>query len=172
LHRLAPALAELVAIEWDSGNEHFPPTTFQVSNIHAGTGVENVIPGRLELMCNFRFSTELDADTIMARVAEVLTRHHVDHDIAWRLSGAPFLSTPGALTGALGATLESLTGEPPELSTSGGTSDGRFIAPAGAEVVEFGPLNATIHKLDERVAITDLDRLHQVYLGVLERLLG
>ncbi len=172
LHQLAPALAELVATEWDSGNDHFPPTTFQVSNIHAGAGVENVIPGRLELMCNFRFSTELDADTIMARVADVLTRHQVDHDIAWRLSGAPFLSTPGALTEALGATLESITGQPPELSTTGGTSDGRFIAPAGAEVAEFGPLNATIHKLDERVAVADLETLHDVYLGVLERLLG
>ena len=108
----------------------------------------------------------------MVRVADVLTRHHVDHDIAWRLSGAPFLSTPGALTEALGATLESITGQPPELSTSGGTSDGRFIAPTGTEVVEFGPLNATIHKLDERVAVADLETLHSVYLGVLERLLG
>jgi succinyl-diaminopimelate desuccinylase len=172
IHRLAPALAELAATEWDRGNDHFPPTTFQVSNIHAGTGAENVIPGSLELMCNFRFSTELDADTLMARVAEVLSRHDVPHDIAWRLSGNPFLSTPGALTEALSETLADLTGERPELSTSGGTSDGRFIAPTGAETVEFGPLNATIHKIDERIAIADLERLHGVYLGVLERLLG
>ena len=172
IHRLAPALAELAATEWDQGNAHFPPTTFQVSNVHAGTGAENVIPGSLELMCNFRFSTELDADTLMARVAEVLSRHDVAHDIAWRLSGNPFLSTPGPLTEALSATLADLTGERPELSTSGGTSDGRFIAPTGAETVEFGPLNATIHKIDERVAIADLERLHAVYLGVLERLLG
>ncbi len=172
IHRLAPALAELAAIEWDQGNAHFPPTTFQVSNVHAGTGAENVIPGTLELMCNFRFSTELDADTLMARVGEVLARHDVPHDIAWRLSGNPFLSTPGPLTEALSATLAELTGERPELSTSGGTSDGRFIAPTGAETVEFGPLNKTIHKIDERVAIADLERLHGVYLGVLERLLG
>ncbi len=172
IHRLAPALAELTATAWDRGNEHFPPTTFQVSNMHAGTGAENVIPGTLELMCNFRFSTELDADTLMARVAELLARHQVAHDIAWRLSGNPFLSTPGPLTEALSATLDELTGERPELSTSGGTSDGRFIAPTGTEVVEFGPLNATIHKVDERVAVADLDRLHGVYLGVLERLLG
>ncbi len=172
IHRLAPALAELTATAWDRGNEHFPPTTFQVSNMHAGTGAENVIPGTLELMCNFRFSTELDADTLMARVAELLARHKVAHDIAWRLSGNPFLSTPGPLTEALSATLDELTGERPELSTSGGTSDGRFIAPTGTEVVEFGPLNATIHKVDERVAVADLDRLHGVYLGVLERLLG
>jgi len=172
LHRLAPALAELVASEWDQGNAHFPPTTFQVSNIHAGTGAENVIPGRLELLCNFRFSTELDAAALQARVAAVLARHDVPHDIVWRLSGNPFLSTPGPLTAALGATLQELTGYAPELSTSGGTSDGRFIAPTGAEVVEFGPLNATIHKLDERVAVADLEALHQVYRGVLERLLG
>jgi len=172
LHRLAPALAELVAIEWDQGNDHFPPTTFQVSNIHAGTGAENVIPGRLELMCNVRFSTELDADAIKTRVADVLARHQVRHDITWRLSGAPFLSTPGALTEALSASLETLTGHVPELSTSGGTSDGRFIAPTGVEVIEFGPLNATIHKLDERVPVADLETLHDVYLGVLERLLG
>ena len=172
VHRLAPALAELAATEWDQGNAHFPPTTFQVSNVNAGTGAENVIPGSLELMCNFRFSTELDADTLMARVAEVLNRHDVPHDIAWRLSGNPFLSTPGPLTEALSETLADLTGARPELSTSGGTSDGRFIAPTGAETVEFGPLNATIHKIDERVAIADLERLHGVYLGVLERLLG
>jgi succinyl-diaminopimelate desuccinylase len=172
IHRLAPALAELAATEWDQGNAHFPPTTFQVSNVHAGTGAENVIPGSLELMCNFRFSTELDADTLMVRVAEVLARHDVAHDIAWRLSGNPFLSKPGPLTEALSETLIGLTGARPELSTSGGTSDGRFIAPTGAETVEFGPLNATIHKIDERVAIADLERLHAVYLGVLERLLG
>jgi succinyl-diaminopimelate desuccinylase len=172
LHRLAPALAELVAMEWDHGNALFPPTTFQVSNIHAGTGAENVIPGRLELLCNFRFSTELDAAALQARVAAVLARHDVPHDIVWRLSGNPFLSTPGPLTAALGATLQELTGYAPELSTSGGTSDGRFIAPTGAEVVEFGPLNATIHKLDERVAVADLEALHHVYRGVLERLLG
>jgi succinyl-diaminopimelate desuccinylase len=172
LHRLAPALAELVAIEWDRGNAHFPPTTFQVSNVHAGTGAENVIPGRLELAFNVRFSTELDADAIMARVADVLTRHDVPHDITWRLSGNPFLSKPGMLTEALCDALAEQVGRRPTLSTDGGTSDGRFIAPAGAEVVEFGPLNATIHKLDERVAVGDLDRLHAVYLGVLERLLG
>jgi succinyl-diaminopimelate desuccinylase len=172
LHRLAPALAELVAMEWDHGNAHFPPTTFQVSNIHAGTGAENVIPGRLELQCNFRFSTEVDAAALQARVAAVLARHAVPHDIAWRLSGNPFLSTPGPLTAALGATLQELTGDAPEMSTSGGTSDGRFIAPTGAEVVEFGPLNATIHKLDERVAVADLEALHHVYRGVLERLLS
>ena len=172
LHRLAPALAELVGIEWDRGNQHFPPTTFQVSNIHAGTGAENVIPGRLELACNFRFSTECDAHGLQARVEEVLHRHGVPHVIRWRLSGNPFLSTPGPLTEALGAAIAAETGDLPELSTSGGTSDGRFIAPTGAEVVEFGPLNATIHKLDERVAVADLERLHAVYRGVLERLLA
>ena len=170
VHRLAPALAELAATEWDRGNEHFPATTFQVSNLHAGTGAENIIPGSLELMCNFRFSSEVDADELKSRVAGILSRHGVPHDIAWRLSGNPFLSTPGPLTDALSDTLEERVGRRPELSTGGGTSDGRFIAPTGAEVVEFGPCNATIHKVDERVAIADVDALHAVYLGVLRRL--
>ncbi|HEY5720509.1 MAG TPA: succinyl-diaminopimelate desuccinylase [Gammaproteobacteria bacterium] len=170
VHRLAPALAELVAERWDDGNAHFPPTTFQVSNVHAGTGAENVIPGRLELQCNFRYSTEVTAESLKERVMAILDRHGVRCDLAWRHSGAPFLSTPGALTEAVRAVVAEQLGREPDLSTSGGTSDGRFIAPTGTEVVELGPVNATIHKIDERIEVAELERLHALYLGVLERL--
>ncbi|UUX97199.1 succinyl-diaminopimelate desuccinylase [Aquabacterium sp. J223] len=172
LHQLAPALAELVAIDWDRGNAHFPPTTFQVSNVHAGTGAGNVIPGEAVVDFNFRFSTESTADGLKARVTDLLQRHGLEFDIAWTLSGQPFLTTPGSLSRALVASIEQATGVQAELSTTGGTSDGRFIARLCDQVVEFGPLNDSIHKVDEHVRVADLEPLTAVYQGVLERLLA
>ncbi|HFD79379.1 MAG TPA: succinyl-diaminopimelate desuccinylase [Gammaproteobacteria bacterium] len=171
VHLAAPAIAELVAIEWDRGNEFFPPTSFQISNIHAGTGAENVIPGELTLKFNLRYSTELDEATIRERVEAVLDRHGLDHELQWRLSGAPFLTPAGELVEAARLAIREVTGIDTELSTSGGTSDGRFIAPTGAQVVELGPLNATIHQVDECVAIEDLEKLSAIYRRLLEELL-
>jgi len=171
IHVLAPALQELVAIEWDRGNRDFPPTSFQISNIHAGTGAENVIPGSLELDFNFRFSTAVTDAALRQRVEQVLARHGVDYDITWRLSGQPYLTAPGRLVDAMREAIRTVLGVETRLSTDGGTSDGRFIAPLGAEVVEFGPLNATIHKIDERVNAADPARLAQVYARALEHLL-
>ncbi|MGB0712367.1 MAG: succinyl-diaminopimelate desuccinylase [Gammaproteobacteria bacterium] len=170
IHRAAPALAELASTQWDSGNDHFPPTTFQVSNIHGGTGANNVIPGELELIINFRYSTETNHHRLERRVAEILDRHGLDYDIDWKLSGKPFLTPEGNLVDAIKAAIEEATGHSTELSTAGGTSDGRFIAPTGAQVVELGPLNATIHKVDECVSVDDLDLLSRCYEGVLKRL--
>ena len=172
IHTLAPALAELAATEWDHGNEYFPPTTWQVSNIHAGTGANNVIPGKCELLFNFRFSTENTADGLKARVHEILDRHGLDYQIEWTLSGNPFLTEKGPLVHALSAAITDVCGQPPELSTTGGTSDGRFIAAICPQVVEFGPINATIHKLNECVAVDDIPKLSRVYQGTLERLIG
>jgi len=172
VHVLAPALSELVATEWDRGNRDFPPTSFQVSNIHAGTGAENVIPGVLDIDFNFRFSTAVTEIELRERVERVLTRHGVDHEIQWRLSGQPYLTAPGRLVEATREAIRAVLGIEPRLSTDGGTSDGRFIAPLGAEVVEFGPLNASIHKIDERVAAADPARLAQVYARLLENLLA
>lgn len=173
IHRLAPALAELVAEEWDAGNDDFPPTTLQVSNIQAGTGANNVIPGHLELLFNFRFSTASDAAALRARSEAILARHGLDFSIDWQLSGEPFLSPPeGALRAVVADCCRELLEVEPEQSTGGGTSDGRFIAPLGAEVVELGPVNASIHKVDECVAVADLQRLPAVYAAVAERLLG
>jgi succinyl-diaminopimelate desuccinylase len=171
IHRLAPALAELCAIEWDRGTADFPPTRFQVSNLNAGTGADNVIPGHAELLFNLRYSTALTADAIRARVETVLQRHGLDYRLDWHHSGAPFLTPRGRLIEAASEGVREITGITPQLSTAGGTSDGRFIAPTGAEVVELGPLNASIHKIDEHVRIEDLDRLCLTYQAILRRLL-
>jgi len=171
IHRCAPALAELTAIEWDQGNEFFPPTSFQVSNIHAGTGAENVVPGELQLMFNLRYSTQLDAPGIRERVHAVLDKHHLDYSLEWRLSGEPFLTPVAELVAAARDAIRELTGIDTELSTSGGTSDGRFIAPTGAQVVELGPVNATIHQVNECVAVDDLELLSAMYRRILEKLL-
>ena len=172
IHRFAPALAELTAEVWDTGNEFFPPTRFQVSNIHSGTGAENVIPGRLEVLFNFRFSTALTEEDIKHRVHAILDRHGLKYELSWRLSGAPFL-TPGAeLIEATQRALEQVVGKRARPDTGGGTSDGRFIAPTGAQVVELGPLNGSIHKIDEHTPVVDIDTLSRVYEGVLVNLLA
>lgn len=172
IHLAAPALAELATIEWDRGNEFFPPTSFQVSNIHAGTGAENVVPGHLEALFNFRYSTAVTDDQLKARVETVLKRHGLQYQLEWSLSGRPFLTEPGALVDALRAAIQTELAIETSLSTSGGTSDGRFIAPTGAQVVELGPLNATIHQIDECVRVEDLARLSRVYAETLARLLA
>jgi succinyl-diaminopimelate desuccinylase len=172
LHAFAPILARLCAEEWDQGNEFFPPTSFQISNMEMGTGAENVIPGELRLTFNFRFSTELDQETITQRMTTLLDQGDFDYQINWRLSGLPFLTPGGALVEATLDAAEAVTGRRPELSTAGGTSDGRFIAPTGAEVLEFGLLNATIHKVNECAGMEDLEQLSSIYVGVLERLLA
>jgi succinyl-diaminopimelate desuccinylase len=171
LHELAPALAELVATRWDDGNAFFPPTSWQVSNLNAGTGAGNVIPGEAVVQFNFRFSTEQTADGLKARVAEVLARHGVQHTLEWTLGGEPFLTPPGSLSGALAAAIEAECGIRPELSTTGGTSDGRFIARVCPQVVEFGPVNASIHKIDEHVDVASIEALKNIYRGTLQRLL-
>ena len=171
IHRFAPALAELCALEWDRGNAFFPPTTFQVSNIASGTGAENVIPGHLDTRFNFRFSTEVTASELQARVEAVLRRHGLRYELAWNLSGNPFLTPRGTLVEATRQAVREVAGVDPDVNTAGGTSDGRFIAPTGAEVVELGPLNATIHKVDECVGVEDLERLSAIYERLLERLL-
>ena len=171
IHRVAPALAELCAITWDRGNDYFPPTTFQISNIHGGTGVDNVIPGDLEMSFNFRYSTELNQATIRQRVEALLNRHDLRYSLQWKLSGEPFLTEAGELIEAAHETIKEVCGFETQLSTSGGTSDGRFIAPTGAQVIELGPVNATIHKINECVAVTDLDRLSSLYRRLLQRLL-
>jgi succinyl-diaminopimelate desuccinylase len=172
VHRFAPALAELCATQWDRGNASFPPTTFQISNVHAGTGATNVIPGELEVEFNFRYSTETTQERLRAAVSAVLDRHGLDYRILWTHSGAPFLTPAGELVEAARRAIEAITGAPPRLSTSGGTSDGRFIAPTGAQVVEIGPQNATIHKVDERVGAEELEALSCVYERILEQLLA
>jgi succinyl-diaminopimelate desuccinylase len=172
IHDAAPALAELAAEVWDHGNDFFPPTSFQISNIRAGTGATNVIPGELEVAFNFRFSTEVTERQLRERTEAILRRHNVDFDIEWTLSGAPFLTARGALIEATQAAIREVTGIDAELSTAGGTSDGRFIAPTGAQVVELGPVNATIHKIDERVTAADIDQLSNIYEKILKKLLG
>jgi succinyl-diaminopimelate desuccinylase len=171
IHLAAPALAELAATVWDAGNDHFPPTSWQISNIHAGTGASNVIPGTLELLFNFRYATASTADGLKARLVEVLDRHGLDYELAWSHSGKPFLTPSGALVAALAAAIREVTGIDTELSTSGGTSDGRFIAEICPQVVEFGPVNATIHKLDECIAVEAIGPLSRIYELTLERLL-
>jgi succinyl-diaminopimelate desuccinylase len=172
IHQSMPALTQLAAIEWDQGNAFFPPTSFQISNIHAGTGAENVIPGELQLLFNLRYSTQLDAHAIRERVQAVLDSHHLDYTLDWRLSGEPFLTPAGELVAAARAAIREIAGIETELSTSGGTSDGRFIAPTGAQVLELGPLNATIHQVNECVAVDDLDLLSDMYYRILEKLLA
>ncbi|MBE0510207.1 MAG: succinyl-diaminopimelate desuccinylase [Chromatiales bacterium] len=171
VHQAAAALAELAAIEWDQGNAHFPPTSFQIANIHAGTGATNVIPGELEVGINFRFSTEQTADGLIQQVETLLERHQLEYSLDWNLSGNPFLTEDGALLEATRTAIEEVTGYRPEVNTAGGTSDGRFIAPTGAQVLELGPLNATIHKLNECVSVADLDTLSRIYQRILEKLL-
>jgi succinyl-diaminopimelate desuccinylase len=171
VHQAAAALTELAAIEWDQGNAHFPPTSFQIANIHAGTGATNVIPGELEVGFNFRFSTEQTAEGLMQQVEALLGRYQLEYSLEWNLSGNPFLTEAGALLEATRAAIAEITGYQPEVNTAGGTSDGRFIAPSGAQVLELGPLNATIHKLNECVSIDDLDTLSRIYQRILERLL-
>lgn len=170
IHAFAPALAELTATEWDRGNDHFPPTSWQISNIHAGTGATNVIPGELVVDFNFRFSTESSAETLKRRVIDILQRHGVDHELIWTLGGEPFLTPAGALVQAIRGSIAEHTGLQAELSTTGGTSDGRFIARICEQVVEFGPINASIHKIDEHVCVADIEPLKNIYRGVLERL--
>jgi succinyl-diaminopimelate desuccinylase len=172
IHLAAPALAELAATEWDRGNEYFPPTTWQISNIHGGTGASNVIPGELEVMFNFRFATASRPDDLKRKVESILGRHGLDFEIEWSLSGAPYLTPRGKLVETLSAAIRDVTGAIPEVSTTGGTSDGRFIADICAEVVEFGPLNATIHKLNEHIEIADIGKLCGIYSRLLSRLLA
>ena len=172
VHAAAAALAELAAMLWDEGNAEFPPTSFQISNIHAGTGANNIIPGQLDVTFNFRYSTASTADGLRERVEACLTRHLLDFSIDWNLSGEAFLTPPGPLRAAVTAAIEASCGITPLASTGGGTSDGRFIAPLGAEVVELGPINASIHKINECVSLQDLERLPGLYLGVAQRLLA
>lgn len=169
IHALAPALAELAAMRWDEGNAHFPPTTWQVSNLHAGTGAGNVIPGEAVLDFNFRFSTESTVEALQSRLLAVLAKHGVEHSLTWSLSGHPFLTAPGDLTRALSDAILEVTGRRTELSTTGGTSDGRFIAQICPQVVECGPVNASIHQIDEHVAVADIEPLKNIYLKTLER---
>ncbi|MDR3087504.1 MAG: succinyl-diaminopimelate desuccinylase [Azoarcus sp.] len=172
IHAVAPALAELVAGHWDEGDAFFPPTSCQVSNIHAGTGANNVIPGECEILFNFRFAPASSADSLKARSEAIFKRHGLDYDIDWQLSGKPFLTGRGTLVAALTRAIRATTGIEPGLSTSGGTSDGRFIADICGEVVEFGPVNASIHKIDECVALDAIAPLADIYRLTLNELLG
>ena len=171
IHQVAPAIAELAGIEWDAGNAYFPATSWQCSNVHAGTGAANVIPGALELQFNWRYSTESTRESLIARLEEVLRRHGLDYSLAWLPEGKPFLTPRGRLVDVVTEVVREASGVVPELSCAGGTSDGRFIATICRELVELGPVNATIHQIDERVAIDDLEALSAIYRRVLERLL-
>ena len=172
IHLAAPALAELAAEHWDAGNDFFPPTSFQISNLNSGTGATNVIPGELTAIFNFRFSTESTVEGLQQRVAAILDRHGLDWHIDWALSGLPFLTEPGELLGAVAASIQQVTGRTTQPSTTGGTSDGRFIATLGTQVVELGPVNATIHQVNERILASDLDLLTEVYYQTMVRLLA
>jgi succinyl-diaminopimelate desuccinylase len=171
IHQVARPLAELSTTEWDRGNAHFPPTTFQVSNIHAGTGALNVIPGTVAVDFNFRFSTESTPESLKQRVHAVLDRMGLQHELAWTLGGEPFLTAPGTLSEALTQAIRAETGRTPVLSTTGGTSDGRYIAKICPQVVEFGPVNETIHKIDENTLVSDIEPLKNIYRRTLEALL-
>jgi succinyl-diaminopimelate desuccinylase len=172
IHLAAPALAELAAEHWDHGNDFFPPTSFQISNVNSGTGATNVIPGDLVAVFNFRFSTESTVEGLQKRVADILDKHGLDWHIDWALSGLPFLTEPGALLDAVASSIKDITGRETKASTSGGTSDGRFIATMGTQVVELGPVNATIHQVNERVLAADLDVLTEIYYQTLIKLLA
>ncbi|MCP1292316.1 MULTISPECIES: succinyl-diaminopimelate desuccinylase [unclassified Chromobacterium] len=172
VHLMAPALAELAETRWDEGNAFFPPTSWQVSNIHAGTGASNIIPGHCDIRFNFRFSPESSAESLKERVCAILDRHGLGYELHWQLSGQPFLTQPGKLTEALGLAIADATGRRAELSTTGGTSDGRFIKRIARELVEFGPVNATIHKLNECVEAADVEPLSAIYRHTLELLLN
>jgi succinyl-diaminopimelate desuccinylase len=171
IHGFARALATLDAEIWDTGNDDFPPTSFQVSNVNAGTGADNVIPGHLEALFNFRYSTQLSVEELRERVERVLDDHGLAHELTWRHSGEPFLTPSGALLDATQAAVREITGAPATPSTGGGTSDGRFIARSGAQVVELGPVNASIHSIDEHVSVDDLEMLSRIYERILEKLL-
>lgn len=172
IHQIAPALDELASEHWDHGNDFFPATSFQISNINGGTGATNVIPGEVDVVFNFRFSTELTEQDLRSRAEAILDKHGLEYDINWKLSGHPFLTSEGALVEAAVSAIKTETGIDTELSTAGGTSDGRFIAPTGAQVLELGPVNATIHKIDECVKADDLDCLHKIYARLLKNLLA
>ena len=171
IHGFAPALAELTRETWCSGNQFFPPTSLQVSNINSGTGAENIIPGSVDVMFNLRFSPELDEQTIKRRTKAILDRHGINYDLRWRLSGSPFLTKEGELLDAAHAAIKAVTGRQARNDTGGGTSDGRFIAPTGAQVIELGPSNATIHKINEHVSIANLEPLSNIYEQILINLL-
>ncbi|MGR5064373.1 succinyl-diaminopimelate desuccinylase [Photobacterium sp. DNB22_13_2] len=171
VHRAMPALAELAATTWDNGNAYFPPTSFQIANLSAGTGASNVIPGEFHVQFNFRFSTELTVDDIKRKVHSVLDAHGLDYDLAWTFSGHPFLTDEGTLLDAVVEAIEEVNHKKPELLTTGGTSDGRFIARTGAQVIELGPVNATIHKVNECVKVADLEKLTDMYQKVMEKAL-
>jgi len=171
IHHFMPALAELCAVEWDQGNDYFPPTSFQISNIHAGEGTNNVVPGEMKALFNFRFSTEVTSELLQQQTEAILNRHYSDYSIEWQLSGNPFITEEGILTEAVKQAIYTVTRVETELSTGGGTSDGRFIAPAGAQVVEIGPCNKTIHKANEEVLVDDLERLSQIYEAILANIL-
>ncbi len=171
IHLAAPALAELVTIEWDKGNEYYAPTSWQVSNIHAGTGASNVIPGECVIDFNFRFSTASTVEGLQQRVRAVLDKHGLDYDLKWTVGGLPFLTPKGELSDAMTSAIKAETGVDTELSTSGGTSDGRFIAQICPQVVEFGPTNATIHKIDEHIGVSEIEPLKNIYRRTLENLL-
>jgi succinyl-diaminopimelate desuccinylase len=171
VHSFAPALAELTSRVWDQGTEHFQPTTFQVSNLNAGTGAPNVIPGELKARINLRYSPVQTLEGLKETVEAVLRKHGVRYSIEWYVSGEPFYTPPGELSNAVGAAVAEITGTPPKYSTGGGTSDGRFIAPTGAQVVELGVVNATIHKVNECVPVAEIDALHRIYVNVLKNLL-
>lgn len=172
VHLVAPALAELAATEWDKGNESFPRTTWQISNVHAGTGADNVTPNDVEIKFNFRFGTASTADSLKQRVHAVLDRHKLEYGLDWTLAAVPYLTPRGKLVDALSAAIRDVTGAAPDVSTTGGTSDGRFIAGICSEVVEFGPVNATIHKLDEHIDLAAIGPLREIYLRLLARLLA
>ncbi|WOT03706.1 succinyl-diaminopimelate desuccinylase [Shewanella youngdeokensis] len=171
IHKAAPALDELARMKWDNGNEFFPPTSFQIANINGGTGASNVIPGALEVMFNFRYSTEVTAEVLIERVLNILDAHGLDYDISWIYNGLPFLTGDGPLLDATRNAIKKVTGITTDPQTSGGTSDGRFIAPTGAQVIELGPVNATIHKINECVKVSDLEQLALCYEAILENLL-
>lgn len=171
IHAVAPVLAELASTTWDQGNAFFPPTSFQVSNIHAGTGAGNVVPGAVEVCFNFRFSTEVTDQQLIDKVIAVLAAHDIDYDIAWTFNGQPFITERGTLVDAVVESIKEVTGIDTKLSTAGGTSDGRFIAPTGAQVIELGPENATIHQVDERVNIENIKSLEHIYYKTLVRVL-
>lgn len=172
IHQAAPAIAELAAIEWDQGNEYFPPTGWQISNIHGGTGATNVVPGTVEIRFNFRHSTASTKEALKTRVHQVLDKHNLEYDLDWEESGKPYLTPQGSLVEAISAAIKEVTGLDTELSTTGGTSDGRFIADICAQVVEFGPMNASIHKLNENVPVAVLEPLRAIYQKTLEKLLS
>jgi len=172
IHTAAPAIAELAAEEWDQGNDFFPATSFQISNMNSGTGATNVIPGNADIVFNFRFSTELTEADLRSRTEAILDKHKLNYDLEWKLSGHPFLTAKGDLVDAAVSAIKNGTGIDTELSTAGGTSDGRFIAPTGAQVLELGPINATIHQVDECVSVADLDTLSDIYTSILQQLVS